>query len=78
MLLLANIHVRESAKKTNISKVLMKFHLNLLHQTISYVKVDTLMHLSQLGDEAVNIMMKKMFKNYTSWCKFLGRKSNIR
>ncbi|KAH7844337.1 hypothetical protein Vadar_026931 [Vaccinium darrowii] len=51
ILLLANIHIRQSAKKTNMSK---------------------------LGDEAVNKLMKKLFKNYTNWCKFLGRKSNIR
>ncbi|RID63686.1 hypothetical protein BRARA_E02670 [Brassica rapa] len=30
------------------------------------------------GDEAVDALMKKFFKNYTSWCKFLGRKNNIR
>ncbi|WZZ62199.1 hypothetical protein YC2023_062306 [Brassica napus] len=32
----------------------------------------------QSGDEAVDALMKKFFKNYTSWCKFLGRKNNIR
>ncbi|XP_010552165.1 PREDICTED: putative callose synthase 8 [Tarenaya hassleriana] len=30
------------------------------------------------GDEAVDALMKKFFKNYTNWCKFLGRKNNIR
>ncbi|XP_057949634.1 putative callose synthase 8 isoform X1 [Malania oleifera] len=34
--------------------------------------------ISKLGDGAVNELMKKFFKNYTNWCKFLGRKSNIR
>ncbi|XAR56395.1 1,3-beta-glucan synthase [Bertholletia excelsa] len=33
---------------------------------------------SKLGDGAVNELMKKFFKNYTNWCKFLGRNSNIR
>ncbi|XP_021902223.1 putative callose synthase 8, partial [Carica papaya] len=30
------------------------------------------------GDEALDELMKKFFKNYTNWCKFLRRKSNIR
>ncbi|XP_010257761.1 PREDICTED: putative callose synthase 8 isoform X2 [Nelumbo nucifera] len=33
---------------------------------------------SELGHGAVDELMKKLFKNYTNWCKFLGRKSNIR
>ncbi|KAL8542060.1 hypothetical protein ACS0TY_003066 [Phlomoides rotata] len=32
----------------------------------------------QLEDGAVDEQMKKFFKNYTEWCKFLDRKSNIR
>ncbi|GMH24888.1 hypothetical protein Nepgr_026731 [Nepenthes gracilis] len=32
----------------------------------------------QLSDGAVDGLMRKFFKNYTDWCKFLGRKSNIR
>ncbi|GER33644.1 glucan synthase-like 4 [Striga asiatica] len=32
----------------------------------------------KLEDGAVDELMKKFFKNYTDWCKFLGRKSNIR
>ncbi|CAK9325304.1 unnamed protein product [Citrullus colocynthis] len=33
---------------------------------------------SKLGDNPVDELMRKFFKNYTHWCKFLGRKSNIR
>ncbi|KAI5662239.1 hypothetical protein M9H77_21562 [Catharanthus roseus] len=33
--------------------------------------------VSQLGDKALDELMKKYFKNYTDWCKFLGRKTNI-
>ncbi|KAL5736702.1 hypothetical protein ACOSQ2_031490 [Xanthoceras sorbifolium] len=51
ILLLANIHVRQSHKQSSISK---------------------------LGDGAVDELMKKFFKNYTNWCKFLGRNNNIR
>ncbi|KAL3508824.1 hypothetical protein ACH5RR_028225 [Cinchona calisaya] len=32
---------------------------------------------SKIGDGALDELMKKFFKNYTDWCKFLGRKSNI-
>ncbi|GAB2225120.1 hypothetical protein Drorol1_Dr00005907 [Drosera rotundifolia] len=37
-------------------------------------------HVSQLqlSDEAVDGLMRKFFRNYTDWCKFLARKSNIR
>ncbi|XP_057540291.1 putative callose synthase 8 isoform X2 [Amaranthus tricolor] len=30
------------------------------------------------ADGALDGLMRKFFKNYTKWCKFLGRKSNIR
>ncbi|CAN1140669.1 Putative callose synthase 8 [Linum perenne] len=33
---------------------------------------------SKLVDGAVDELMKKFFKNYANWCKFLGRKNNIR
>ncbi|KNA15478.1 hypothetical protein SOVF_097910 [Spinacia oleracea] len=32
----------------------------------------------QFADGALDGLMKKFFKNYTKWCKFLGKKSNIR
>ncbi|KAF8031616.1 hypothetical protein BT93_D0741 [Corymbia citriodora subsp. variegata] len=34
--------------------------------------------VSKPGDAAIEELMKKFFKNYTNWCKFLGKKSNIR
>ncbi|CAI0409346.1 unnamed protein product, partial [Linum tenue] len=33
---------------------------------------------SKLVDGAVDELMKRFFKNYANWCKFLGRKNNIR
>ncbi|XP_072998818.1 putative callose synthase 8 isoform X1 [Typha latifolia] len=33
--------------------------------------------MSKLDDRVVNELMGKLFKNYVTWCKFLGRKSNI-
>ncbi|MFS7931875.1 putative 1,3-beta-glucan synthase [Helianthus anomalus] len=32
---------------------------------------------SKLDDRAVTEVMKKLFKNYKKWCKFLGRKSSL-
>ncbi|CAJ1957834.1 unnamed protein product [Sphenostylis stenocarpa] len=32
----------------------------------------------KLGEGGVDELMRKFFKNYTNWCKFLERKSNIR
>lgn len=31
----------------------------------------------QLHDRALDIVMKKLFKNYKGWCKYLGRKSSL-
>ncbi|CAA3027502.1 callose synthase 8 [Olea europaea subsp. europaea] len=31
----------------------------------------------KIGDGVVDGLLKKFFKNYKDWCKFLGRKSNI-
>jgi len=32
---------------------------------------------SQLDDQALTEVMKKLFKNYKKWCKYLGRKSSL-
>ncbi|KAL5555549.1 hypothetical protein UlMin_037785, partial [Ulmus minor] len=34
--------------------------------------------LSKLDDRAVDRVMNKLFKNYKTWCKFLGRKHSLR
>ena len=33
--------------------------------------------LLQLDDNALNDVMKRLFKNYKKWCKYLGRKSSL-
>ncbi|KAK9269020.1 hypothetical protein L1049_000788 [Liquidambar formosana] len=53
-------------------------HLILLLSNIHIRHIDKQISFSKLGDGAVDELMKKFFKNYTNWCKFLGRKSNIR
>ncbi|XP_035541393.1 callose synthase 2 isoform X2 [Juglans regia] len=50
ILLLANVHVRESSKTDQQPK---------------------------LDDRALTEVMKKLFKNYKKWCKFLDRKSSL-
>ncbi|KAL1299856.1 hypothetical protein HN51_044400 [Arachis hypogaea] len=50
ILLLANMHTRQTHNQTSVLK---------------------------LGEGTVDELMKKFFKNYTNWCKFLGRKNNI-
>ncbi|XP_057966118.1 callose synthase 5 [Malania oleifera] len=34
--------------------------------------------LNKLDDRAVDAVMNKLFKNYKTWCKFLGRKHSLR
>ncbi|MED6139958.1 Callose synthase 5 [Stylosanthes scabra] len=34
--------------------------------------------LNMLDDRAVDAVMKELFKNYKTWCKFLGRKHSLR
>ncbi|MED6156388.1 hypothetical protein PIB30_014141 [Stylosanthes scabra] len=37
-----------------------------------------IMQLEELDDRAVDAVMKELFKNYKTWCKFLGRKHSLR
>ncbi|KAL6975553.1 hypothetical protein U1Q18_024347 [Sarracenia purpurea var. burkii] len=53
-------------------------HLILLLANTHIRKNSKQTNISKLGDQVVNELMKKFFKNYTNWCKFLRRKSNIR
>ncbi|KAA8526709.1 hypothetical protein F0562_009062 [Nyssa sinensis] len=53
-------------------------HLILLLANTHIRKSHKQTNMLKLGDEPVDELMKKFFKNYTNWCKFLGRKSNIR
>ncbi|XP_060187946.1 putative callose synthase 8 isoform X2 [Lycium barbarum] len=53
-------------------------HLILLLANTHVRQTQKQVLVPKLGDVAVDELMKKFFKNYTDWCKFLGRKSNIR
>ncbi|KAG6775265.1 hypothetical protein POTOM_018709 [Populus tomentosa] len=41
-------------------------------------EVNVLSSPMQLDDRAVDEVMSKLFKNYKTWCKFLGRKHSLR
>ncbi|PHT43719.1 putative callose synthase 8 [Capsicum baccatum] len=53
-------------------------HLILLLANTHVRQTQKQVVVPKLGDVAVDELMKTFFKNYTDWCKFLGRKSNIR
>ncbi|KAG6607954.1 putative callose synthase 8, partial [Cucurbita argyrosperma subsp. sororia] len=55
-----------------------KEHLILLLANMQTRLKNKQTSVSKLGDNPVDELMIKFFKNYTHWCKFLGRKSNIR
>ncbi|KAL6283334.1 hypothetical protein ACE6H2_014263 [Prunus campanulata] len=52
-------------------------HLLLLLANIHIRKTHKQTSVLKLGDGSVDELTRKFFKNYTNWCKFLGRKSNI-
>ncbi|KAK7272638.1 hypothetical protein RJT34_29359 [Clitoria ternatea] len=53
-------------------------HLILLLANMQTRQTPNQISVSKLGEGGVDELMRKFFKNYTNWCKFLGRKSNIR
>ncbi|URE04737.1 callose synthase [Musa troglodytarum] len=70
ILLLANVHIRLSPKPEPLNKA---------YWMISYSSVLVPGYqLVKLDDRAVDAVMNKIFKNYKTWCKFLGRKHSLR
>ncbi|GAA0169377.1 hypothetical protein LIER_23880 [Lithospermum erythrorhizon] len=63
-------------QKGNVSN--QREHLLLLLANTHVRQVNKQSLALKIWDGAVDELMKKFFKNYTDWCKFLGRKSNIR
>lgn len=52
-------------------------HLILLLSNIHIRRNPKTDEQSKLDDNALNEVMKKLFKNYKKWCKYLGRKSSL-
>ncbi|KAL2498594.1 Callose synthase 5 [Abeliophyllum distichum] len=53
-------------------------HLILLLANIHTRLIPKPEPLSKLDDRAVDALTNKLFKNYKSWCKYLGRKHSLR
>ncbi|KAF3786088.1 Callose synthase 5 [Nymphaea thermarum] len=53
-------------------------HLILLLANVHTRLVPKPEPLNKLDDRAVDAVMNKLFKNYKTWCKFLGRKHSLR
>ncbi|URE15448.1 callose synthase [Musa troglodytarum] len=64
ILLLANVHIRLSPKPEPLHKAFLES-----------IKATQLV---QLDERAVDAVMSKIFKNYKTWCKFLGHKHSLR
>ncbi|KAI4333411.1 hypothetical protein L6164_018231 [Bauhinia variegata] len=53
-------------------------HLVLLLANIQTRQTHKATSILKLVDGGVDELMRKLFKNYTKWCKFLGKNNNIR
>ncbi|KAG6551246.1 hypothetical protein Mapa_007172 [Marchantia paleacea] len=52
-------------------------HLILMLANVHIRLIPKAEPMSKLEDRALNEVMDKLFKNYKSWCKFLGRKNSL-
>lgn len=83
ILLLANVHIRQIPKPDQQPKVSLLLNVHIGACVILVVLVSfwcLLFSFSshfQLDDRALDTVMKKLFKNYKRWCKYLGRKSSL-
>ncbi|KAK6229181.1 hypothetical protein SCA6_018132 [Theobroma cacao] len=63
-------------QKENVAN--QREHLVLLLANVLVRQPQKQLSTLKLVDAAIDEQMRKFFKNYTNWCKFLGRKSSIR
>jgi callose synthase len=62
-------------QKDNVSN--QREHLVLLLANVHIRKIPKADQQPKLDDQALDAVMKKLFKNYKKWCKYLGRKSSL-
>jgi len=62
-------------QKSNVAN--QREHLILLLANVHIRQIPKPEPMSKLDDRALNLVMKKLFKNYKQWCKYLGRKSSL-
>ncbi|KAF6143679.1 hypothetical protein GIB67_021689 [Kingdonia uniflora] len=70
ILMLANVHIRLVPKPEPLNKAFKYAH--------SIADDGCNSSSMQLDERAVDAVMNKIFKNYKTWCKFLGRKHSLR
>ncbi|RDX94922.1 Callose synthase 5, partial [Mucuna pruriens] len=88
ILLLANSHIRLNPKPEPLNKacsyisqlpVLGKTFIDLIELNQKSREFPSKFHLAiRLDGRAVDAVMNNLFKNYKTWCKFLGRKHSLR
>eukprot|EP01018_Ginkgo_biloba_P029298 Gb_06219 [translate_table: standard] len=62
-------------QKDNVAN--QREHLILLLANVHIRQIPKPEPMSKLDERALNEVMKKLFKNYKKWCKYLGRKSSL-
>ncbi|XP_052143710.1 callose synthase 3-like isoform X2 [Oryza glaberrima] len=62
-------------QKDNVSN--QREHLILLLANVHIRQIPKPDQQPKLDDRALDTVMKKLFKNYKRWCKYLGRKSSL-
>ncbi|XP_057838272.1 callose synthase 3 isoform X2 [Cryptomeria japonica] len=62
-------------QKDNVAN--QREHLILLLANVHIRQIPKPEPLHKLAESALNDVMKKLFKNYKKWCKYLGRKSSL-
>ncbi|CAD6241520.1 unnamed protein product [Miscanthus lutarioriparius] len=73
--LLAWLQAMFGFQKDNVSN--QREHLILLLANVHIRQIPKLDQQPKLDDRALDTVMKKLFKNYKRWCKYLGRKSSL-
>ncbi|KAL4565097.1 hypothetical protein LXL04_029181 [Taraxacum kok-saghyz] len=62
-------------QKDNVAN--QREHLNLLLANVHIRQNPEPDQQPKLDESALNVVMKKLFKNYKKWCKYLDQKSNL-
>lgn len=73
--LLAWLQAMFGFQKDNVSN--QREHLILLLANVHIRQIPKSDQQPKLDDRALDTVMKKLFKNYKRWCKYLGRKSSL-
>lgn len=70
------LQIKFGFQKANVAN--QREHLILLLANVHIRQISKSDPESKLSDRALDAVMKKLFKNYRRWCRFLGRRNNLR